>query len=37
LSWRLLEKPFLALKRFFDAKTASPEPAVDVLVTATQV
>ena len=36
LSWRLLEKPFLALRRFFEAKTASPEPAVDLLVAAPQ-
>jgi peptidoglycan/LPS O-acetylase OafA/YrhL len=35
LSWRLLEKPFLALKRFFEAKTASPKSTVDVLVAAT--
>jgi peptidoglycan/LPS O-acetylase OafA/YrhL len=35
LSWRLLEKPFLGLKRFFEAKPGSPKSTVNVLVAAT--
>ena len=36
LSWTLLESRFLGLKRFFEARTAFPEPAIDVLVAVTQ-
>ncbi len=32
LSWNFLEKPFLKLKRFFEAKTVSPKPALGELV-----
>jgi peptidoglycan/LPS O-acetylase OafA/YrhL len=36
LSWRILEKPFLRLKRFFEAKKVYQTPTVDALVGAAQ-
>jgi peptidoglycan/LPS O-acetylase OafA/YrhL len=36
LSWRILEKPFLRLKRFFEAKKVHQTPTVDALVGAAQ-
>jgi peptidoglycan/LPS O-acetylase OafA/YrhL len=36
LSWRILEKPFLRLKRFFEAKRVYQTPAVDAFVGAAQ-
>lgn len=35
LSWNLLEKPFLRLKRFFDGTTTSQDPTTDGIVGAT--
>jgi peptidoglycan/LPS O-acetylase OafA/YrhL len=36
LSWMILEKPFLRLKRFFEAKRVYQTPTVDELVGAAQ-
>lgn len=36
LSWLILEKPFLKLKRFFEAKKDLPSPMIEELVGATQ-
>jgi peptidoglycan/LPS O-acetylase OafA/YrhL len=35
LSWNLLEKPFIRLKRFFDRTTTSQNPTADGIVDAT--
>jgi peptidoglycan/LPS O-acetylase OafA/YrhL len=35
LSWNLLEKPFIRLKRFFDGTTTSQDPTTDGIVDAT--
>jgi peptidoglycan/LPS O-acetylase OafA/YrhL len=36
LSWRILERPFLRLKRFFETKNVHQTPTVDALVGAAQ-